>query len=407
MFARLVTAARVAGAVLTNGVVLSDSGGVGLPFSSGYGSASGKMVSPETAMCMSAAFDCVRKNAEVISTMPMALYETGKDGKRVRLENELDEVLTFRPNSGQTAQQFWEGMQAQCELRGNAFAERLFIGPRLVGLRPLLNCTAAINRDGRMEYRVADRGKITVLPPEKVFHMRGFGAGDGLGLSTIKYGAQSMGAALAADESAGKVFANGLQASGVLTTDQKLTAAQRAGLQEVMNDFSGSAKAGKVIVMEAGLDFRQLQMNPEDAQLLDTRQFGVEDVCRWFGTPPIVVGHAGRGQTMWGTGMEQIFISWLKLGVNPRLVRVQNQVAVDLIPREKRRRWVLDFDRESLIQMDAKAKGEFLSRMATSGTMTANERRDRVGLPRDPDPASDKLMMQGAMAPISDLGETT
>ena len=146
-------------------------------------------------------------------------------------------------------------------------------------------------------------------------------------------------------------------------------------------------------------------MNPEDAQLLDTRRFSVEDVCRWFGVPPVVVGHAGQGQTMWGSGVEAIMLSWLTLGINPLLKKIENRIGIDLVPVERRRRWFAEFNREAMLQMDSAAKGEFLAKMATSGTMTANERRAKLNLPRHNDPAADELMMQGAMAPLGNLSE--
>ncbi|MDO6486054.1 phage portal protein, partial [Shimia thalassica] len=216
---------------------------------------------------------------------------------------------------------------------------------------------------------------------DKVFHLRGFGPGDGIGMSAIAYGANSIGAALAADETAGSVFSNSMMPSGVLESDQTLTEPQREQLQAHLTTYVGSKKAGKTMLLEAGLKYNQLQMNPEDAQLLETRRYSVEDVCRWFGVPPIIIGHASQGQTMWGSGVEAIMLSWLTLGINPLLSRIESRIEKDLIPIGKRGKWVFRFNREGMLQMDSKAKGEFLSKMATSGTMTANERREKLNLP--------------------------
>lgn len=403
MFARVKRAAASVKNLVTGEsgwVNLTDQGGFG---ASGYKSVSGKVVSAETAMNISAVFDCVRKTSERVSTIPAGLFETNRDGSVTRLENDLDAILTIQPNAQQTAQEFWEGMTAQTVLKGNALAEKLFIGNRLVGLDPMPDAVPVKLPGGGFQYERHRGGRKDVLPASKVFHLRGFGAGDGLGLSAVKYGAGSMGAALSADESAGAVFANGMMASGVLHTEQTLDEVQRGQLQKMLEAYTGSKRAGKVMTLEAGLKYSQLQMNPDDAQLLETRRFNVEDVCRWFGTPPIIVGHSSAGQTMWGSGIEAVMLSWLALGINPRLVRIENRVKVDLVPVERRRRWGLKFDRDNMLQMDSKSKGDFMSKMSTSGTMTANERREVVGLPRHNDPAADKLMIQGAMVSIDDL----
>ena len=98
-------------------------------------------------------------------------------------------------------------------------------------------------------------------------------------------------------------------------------------------------------------------------------------------------------------------LSWLTLGINPQLKKLESQIRKDLIPIEKRRRWFVEFNREALLQMDSKAKAEFLSKMASSATMTANERRAKLNLPKHNTPEADQLLAQGAMLPIEDLGK--
>ncbi|MBM06662.1 MAG: phage portal protein [Oceanibulbus sp.] len=368
-------------------------------------SAAGPRVSGEAALKLSAAWGCVTRNAQVIGSLPVGLYEKQTDGSRVRLDNELSRILTAAPNPGQTALEFWEGMAAQVQMQGNAYAERLTIGRRLVGLRPLFGVVPEPRSDGRFNYSVLNAdGRRRRLRPDEVFHLRGFGAGDGLGLSAIKYGVNSFGAALAADEAAGSVFGGGLMASGILKSEQTLTPDQRKALGGILDQYTGSRRAGKIMTLEAGLEFQPLQINAEDAQLLETRRFQVEDVCRWFGVPPIIIGHAGQGQTMWGTGVEAIMLAWLTTGINPQLRRIEARVLRDLIPAEKRGRWYLEFNREAMLQMDSKAKADFLSKMVSGGIMSSDEAREKLNLERRGG-AADDLRAQVATAPIETLGK--
>lgn len=396
---------KAAARAVRNELAAGQSGWINAEDGASAVSVSGVVVSQSTAMTISAAFDCVRKNAQAVATLPLAVYERQPDGSKQRIDTELSEILTVSPCPGMTAVDYWEGMAAQTVLNGNGYSERLEIGNRLVGLRPLQGVTPRRLKNGEFEYSFIDRGKREVLPAQKVFHVRGFGAGTGLGLSAIKYGANAFGAAVAADNSASEVFKSGLMASGVVTSDQTLDEKQRKTLESILQTYRGSRNGGKIMALEAGLKFQALQMNPEDVQLLDTRRFNVEDVCRWFGTPPVIVGHAAQGQTMWGSGVEAIMLSWLTLGLNPSLRKIEAQARLDLIPPERRRRWFVEFNREALLQMDSKAKGEFLSKMASSATMTANERRAKLNLPPHADPSADELLAQGAMLPIQDLGK--
>lgn len=365
---------------------------------------SGKTVSAESSMTVSAVWSCVRRTAELIATLPLAQYQKEADGGRVRLEDDVSDMLVHRPNRRQTAVEFWEGMVAHQVLRGNGCAERLMIGPRTVGLDPLPNARPRLRPDRALEYEYVDRGKRVVLPADKVFHLRGFGVGDGIGLSAIKYGANSIGAALAADETAGRVFANGAMPSGVLYSDQTLNATQRAQLRSMLEAYTGSDRAGRIMALEAGLKYQQLQMNPEDAQLLETRRFAVEDICRWFGMPPVVIGHSADGQTMWGSGIEQILLSWLTLGINPLLTRIEKRIGTDLIAPAARRRRYFEFTREAMLQMDSKAKGDFMLKMRMGGFMSGDEGRDKLNLPRRGG-QSDALFVQTSMEPVDLIGK--
>ncbi|MEO0793102.1 MAG: phage portal protein [Pseudomonadota bacterium] len=382
-------------------------GGDGVPLSmSGRKSEAGPIVSPETAMQLSAVWAATSATAQLVASLPCGLFEKDRAGKRVRVEDPLLEILFGRPNRDQTGFEYWEGQLIQQLMSGNAIARRLEVGNRLVGLEPLLGCKVR-RLDGELIYEHRVDGQMRKYRQEEVLHLRGFGAANGIGLSVVRYGVQSLGAALAADRSAARVFSNGLQPSGVLQTDKKLNTEQREQLQNILAKFSGSDRAGKAMVLESGLEWKTAQWNPEDAQLLATRQFQVEDICRWFGIPPVIIGHSAQGQTMWGSGVEMVMLSWLQTGINPILRRIEERLNRDVVPAARRGKWFFKFDREAMLQMDSKAKAEFLSRMATSGTMTANERREYLDLPPHTDPAADDLLAQTALTVLENLGANT
>lgn len=375
----------------------------------GRESSSGKTVTIDSALQLSTVWACVKVNAQAVASLGLHCFEKQRDGGRERVDNALADVLADSPNQDQTPLEFWEGVVAWLLVSGNAYAEKVTTGRNLSALEPIMSthCRPYRNGDGELSYKVTDRGKEETLPREKIFHIKGFGSGlmdRDSGLSAVRYGVQSMGAAMAAEEAAGKMFGNGMHASGVLSSDQVLKAEQRGQLQKMMEAYTGSSKAGKLMVLEAGLKYEQLSMNPEDAQMLETRRFSIEEMCRWFGTPPIIIGHSADGQTMWGTGVEAILISWLTTGVDPICDRIEASIKKHLIRPTGNRRLYAEFNREALLQMDSTAKANFLSTMWNSGGMTRNEGRAKLNLPRDPSPVADQLTVQSAMLPIDKLG---
>ncbi|WP_454287093.1 phage portal protein [Rhizobium arsenicireducens] len=374
----------------------------------GRESASGKIVSMDSAMQLATVWACIKLTAQAVSCLPLAMYEKREGEDHVRVDGgDVGEVLTESPNEDQTPLEFWECMVAWLVTCGNAYAVRETTGPRLTSLQPLLSTQCAPRRDsdGVLVYKVNDRGKIETLPREKIFHLKGFGQGLkdlDLGLSPIAYGVNSLGSAMSADEAAGKIFGNGMQASGVLSSDQVLKPDQRTQLQAIMQSYAGSSRAGKMMILEAGLTYNQLSLNPDDAQMLETRRFSVEEVCRWWGVPPIIIGHAGEGQTMWGSGVEQILLSWLTLGIDPICDRIEGRIRKQLIRPSGNRRLFAEFNREALLQMDSTAKANFLSSMVQNGLMDRNEGRRKLNLPNRE--GADKLTAQTNLAPLDRLG---
>jgi HK97 family phage portal protein len=369
---------------------------------------SGKTVTTQSAMQLATAWACIKLTAQAVSCLPLKLYEKRGSDSREEVDDDLAEILSDSPNADQTALEYWETVVASLLTRGNAYSEKVYLGRSLSALQPLGNCAPHRKSDGTLVYRLNDRGKTEDLPRDKVFHVKGFGQGLSsldLGMSPIAYGVHSLGTALAAEEAAGKMFGNGLQVSGVLKSDQTLKPEQRAQLQKIMQAYTGSEKAGKLMILEAGLEYQQMTLNPDDAQMLETRRFSVEEICRWFGVPPIIIGHAAQGQTMWGSGVEQILIAWLTLGIDPLCDRIEARIKKQLIRPTGQRRRYAEFNREALLQMDSKSKAEFLSKMVQNALMSRNEARAKLNLPARP--GGDSLTAQTNLAPLETLGADT
>lgn len=373
----------------------------------GFRSHAGKSVTLETALQLATVWACIRLTAQAVSCLPLTMYERRGDDDRVRVGNDEDiaEVICDSPNEDQTPLEFWETNVAWLMAMGNAYSEKVEIGRRLSALQPLASthCHPVRKEDGELKYRVHDRGKVEELPREKVFHLKGFGFGGDLGLSPIRFGVQTFGAAIAMEESSAKVFGSGLQASGVLSSDKTLKKEQRDDLRSIMESYVGSTNAGKLMILEAGLKYERLSLTPVDVQMLEHQRFSVEDICRWFGVPPIIIGHAAEGQTMWGSGVEQILIAWLTLGIDPLCDRIEARIKKQLIRPTGNRRRYAEFNREALLQMDSKAKAAFLSTMTQNGLMTRNEGRAKLNLKRVD--GGDVLTAQTNLAPIDQLGQ--
>jgi HK97 family phage portal protein len=366
-------------------------------------SAAGKSVTDAGALQLGTVWACVRLNSEAIASLPLQLFEREPNGGRRPADHPLADVLDS-PNADQTGFEFWQGMAAWLSMRGNAYAEVGRLGERVVSLNLLPADRVDVRRNdaGELRYRFVDRGKQVELPSESVLHIRGFGLGGDVGLSPTQYAVQTLGSAIATEEAAAKMFANGLMSSGLLKVAEQLTDEQREQFAKILAAYGGSTRAGKVMLLEAGVEYQQLSLDPESTQMLESRRFSVEEICRWHGVPPIIIGHAAQGQTMWGTGVEAIVLAWLTTGLNPILTRIERRIRKQLIGAGDRRRIYAEFNREALLQADSAGKAAFLSSMVQNGLMSRAEGRAKLNLPSRH--GADVLTAQSNLLPLDKLG---
>tara|TARA_R100001244_G_scaffold47793_2_gene42610 strand:- start:5459 stop:6766 length:1308 start_codon:yes stop_codon:yes gene_type:complete len=366
---------------------------------------SGKTVSADTAMQLSAFWGCVRLNSQRLGTLPITLFKREQDGSRVSAaDHPLYSILHDQPNADQTAAEYWTGMIARLCLCGNAFSEKSFEGGRLVALQPPQDMQPYRTAEGELRFRFNDRGKLEDLPEERVFHLRGFGLGGDLGLSPVAYARQTLGIALATEESAGKTFANGMRASGIFTFPTDPTPAQRQQFQQnYIKPVEGSENEGKSLVLPPGFKWQQINIPPKDAEMLVSRRHNVEEICRWFSTPPILVGHSSEGMTAWGSGIEQINLFWLTYGLDPEIKRIEQAIRRSLIsPADRSRGIYAEFIIDALLRADSAARAQHYSTALQNGWMTRREVRRKENMP--PMPGDDILTVQSNLVPLDQLG---
>jgi hypothetical protein len=148
---------------------------------------------------------------------------------------------------------------------------------------------------------------------------------------------QSLGIAIAADQTAGALFANGARPSGTLKfkewLDQDKRDEARADIRR--SSPAPSTRASPFILEGGSATWQQISLNADDAQLLQSRGWSVEDICRWFGVPPFMIGHNEK-TTSWGTGIEQMTLGFVKFTLSPYLIRIEQAIRKQLLTPAER-----------------------------------------------------------------------
>jgi HK97 family phage portal protein len=275
-----------------------------------------------------------------------------------------------------------------------------------IGLYPLAAAQVQpiVLSDGSGWYVYTLDGVQTMHAEEDVLHFRIFGNGR-VGLSPLQYGALSMGIASASDQYAGQFFTRGGKPGGVLRIDRILTPKQRAEVREAFKEVhEGTDAAHKLFVLEAGMQYQQVQLAPEALQMIETRKFSVNDVARFWGVPAFLLNQS-EGSTSWGTGLEQQMLGFYNLTIRPYTLRIAAGLRAKLVPVEQQRRKKIAYDFDELLAVDLRSKAEYYTKLASNGIMTRNEIRERLLLPQSVDKNADALTLQSAMVPLSKIGE--
>lgn len=373
-------------------------------------SSTGKPLSEQAILQLSAVMACVRLLSNTIATLPFGMYRRLPNGGREATPDHiLYELLHNQPNADMTAVDFWQVMVAWMMLRGVGYAEKDIIGGRLVSLDPLYvpNVTK-VTKNGRTSYRYVDpdTSQQREIPEDRIWKLPAFTLDGKDGISPVCYGARVFGGAIAADEASQALFDNGMSASGFVTTPDKmwLTQEQRDKMRAHLDEFAYSAaNSRKSFILEGGMDYKPLSMNPEDAQMLETRSFNVEEICRWFGVPPTLIGH-GDKTSNWGTGLEQQNIGFLTYSLTPWLRKIEQSVRKNLLAPEEKRRYFGEFNVSGLLRGDTAARASYYSTMVNNGLMTRDEVRRLENLPAMGGNA-EVLTVQTALSPLDDLGQ--
>jgi HK97 family phage portal protein len=369
-------------------------------------SQAGVVVTPDKMLQLSAFWACVRLVSETIATLPLNMYEKTSAGKRVATDHPLQMVLHDQPNADTTAAVHWEATIAAMLMRGKAHTEKLVNGQgRLIGLDFLHpdRLSTMRNADGTKRYLYTmDDGRQREIPASRIWMVPGFSIDGKTGVSVVSYATNVVGTAIAAENTAAGVFRSGLKPTRFLKLSTWLTKGQRQDYRDSIDAVKNSLDTGDVPVLEGGMDFGTIGFNPGDAELLQSRSFSVEEICRFLRVDPAMVGHGGKDSN-WGTGLEQKMIWFLTFTLGPWLKRMEQAISKDLLTPAERLRYYPKFSVEGLLRSDSAARAAFYSVMVNNGILT----RDEVRELEDREPMGGNaavLTVQTALAPLDSLG---
>ncbi|HPJ03274.1 MAG TPA: phage portal protein [Candidatus Limiplasma sp.] len=365
-------------------------------------SASGKSVTPRSAMQMSAVYACVRVIAETVASLPLHVYHYTSSGKEKSLDHPLYSILHDEPNSEMTSFVWRETTLTHLLLWGNAYSQIIRSGRgKIIGLYPLLPDKVQVDRDasGMLIYEYTTRdSKLVRLRPEDVLHIPGLGFDGVMGYSPIALEKNAIGLGIAAEEYGSKFFAHGATPSGVLTHPN--TVKNPSALRESWNAaYGGSSNTGKVAILEENMKFERISMPNNEAQFLESRKFQVNEICRIYRVPPHMIGDLEHATF---SNIEHQSISFAMHTIRPWLVRMEQSLNRALFSDKEKGVYYVRFNIDGLMRGSYKERMEGYAIGRQNGWLSANDIRELENMnPIEKADGGDDYLVNGNMMRIA------
>lgn len=385
-------------------VQVGGAGGTGLP-----------VVNEGSALGISAVNACVKLLAGAVSSLPMNIYRMDfTTGAKTQLFGEdLWWVLNEQFDTQWPAAAGWDHLMRSRLYHGDAYAiiKRNRAGA-VMGLRPASKSRVITYEmeSGRLVYGVMPEArsfdsKVWYYDQDDMIHVPGDGFDGITSPSVLQHELRGAAAtALAAQDASGRFFANGLMPGFSISLP---TEPDQAGVEElrqkIQDQYGGVRNVGRPLLLFGGATASELSVTPDDAQLLESRKFQVEEIARIYGVPPFMIGHNEK-TTSWGSGVEAMGSGFVRYTLRKHLHAITNEFNRKLFPRGN---MFCEFDTSDLERPSFKEFSEALrvgvGRAGERPLMTQNEARSRLNLP--PIEGGDDISVLAGSAPAPATSE--
>jgi len=352
-------------------------------------SGSGVNVNPTSAMKLSVVFACVRLLAEQVASFEMSVRKKA-NGKSEDLTGGTIHHLLHYPNKFMNSFSFMELMNARLQLHGNAYAViRFDMSGNPVDLIPVDTHSVTVKvLNGEPFYIIRDdeMGINGTFFYWEIIHFKMISRNGIIGLSPIAAAREGIGLGLAAERFGADFFAKGGNLKGTVETDGHIPDKEFKAWKARWDKYYGGPVGDHTTpILEYGLKYKQLGIPPDDAQFIETRQFQIQDICRFFLVPPPLVGDLSRATFNNG---EQQNLQFMKYTLRPLVKREEMELECKLVSRRDEGTIDINFNIDELLRADTKTRADYEIKLVQAGILTRNEAREIEN--RDPLPGLDE-----------------
>ena len=340
-------------------------------------------------MLLSTVYRCVDLISDSVAVLPLETFRLDENGFKTRYTaHPAYDLLNLEPNENMTRYVFFKTLMASVLLTGNGYAyiER----DSRLGLLQLIYIPSSqvsiewiVDGQGirRKRYRVA--GWKELVAPIDMVHVLNFSYDGIIGVSTLTHARQSLNIATCSEEHAAGFFKGGGSLSGILkqVTGARLDKAQKEQIYKVWEDRINpiTGKPNGIMILEANYDYQPISVSPKDSQLLESRLFNVQDICRFFSVSPVKAFDLSKSSysTVEATQLEYLTDTALAV-----ITKIELEINRKVFLPSERRQVKAEFNTAAILRTDKAAQAAYYKELSYVAGITPNETRRELGYSR-------------------------
>ena len=333
----------------------------------------GQIFNNYTALNCSAFFAATSLISNTIAMLPIKVLVSGVDGKNNYEEHPILTALDNMPNISKFS--LLKLIVQSVILRGNAFVYVERKGNKVTGLRYLESGDVTINYDkekNTLWYQCPFISNKYIMPKDMLHFV--LNSYDGInGVSLLSYAKRTLAITNASENSAKQFFDNGMNVNGILKVMTPISQKQKEEIRQSWNQaYSGQ---GGLAVINGNMEYQQLTLSPEDAQLLSSRQFNVADIARFFNLNPLLLG-GESGATY--SSLEMLQNAFLIHTLQPYISMIEAEMNRKLLGQDEQNLEVI-LETNDLLRIDKSSQANYYGAMIKNGVLSLNEVRKELG----------------------------
>lgn len=344
----------------------------------------GVTVTNGSALKLSAFFAGIRLIAENIASLPKSVKRVDQYGSATSDKQHAVNKVLHHPNGYTNAITFWMTIVSWLKGWGNAYAIIRRDNKGLpVALHQVHPSNVEISMQGERKWY-----KVAAVDPafkflegtysdDDMLHFMEMSLDGIIGVNTVIYNAMALGKSLAQEKFAGEFYRKGGNIKAVLETDGNLG-------DEAYNNFLKHFNAAanfETPLLEYGIKYKQLSVNPVAAQLVQSETMSIQDIARILNVPPHMIAELSHATF---SNIEHQTIQFVQYSLRPVVRKIEVELESKLLFDNERDDVSIKFSLDGLLRGDTAARSAFYHNAILDGYMTRNEVRSLEGLEHAP-----------------------